>query len=310
MKREYYQPTDNYERNFLLVKKFGGKISVLAIPILMFMSIICSVYMRISGEQSLELNILKVVTTKFNLSVEFEAMQTIGFIISILLLGFFTYSILYIFFMSKNSSFTANPDLGLMLLHKFSVCELIACVLAFISMLVTTAVFIFSDVSRFESLGELFNLTLVELEAYKPTIVVIFIVIDVILFLAIWYAQSQTDFLKSIRQTLVESLPKNKGAHKYGVFSMAVAIAYLCIAGFCTFMYYCYRDAFSGFGINLDETYAFISLINSYIKGLIPLCIATSAFTFSTMVDESNTMGTLYNNYAVLGDASDPNMIR
>ena len=91
---------------------------------------------------------------------------------------------------------------------------------------------------------------------------------------------------------------------------MVLAIFNFCIAGFCTFMYYCYRDAFGGFGINLDETYVLISLVNSYVKGLIPFFIAINAFSFSTMVDESNTFGTLYNNYTVLGDASDPNMVR
>ena len=83
MKMEYYQPTNNYERNFLMVKKFGGKVSVLVIPVLMFISILCSIYMKISGEQTLELNILKVVTTKFNMTFEVGSWKTFGFIISI-----------------------------------------------------------------------------------------------------------------------------------------------------------------------------------------------------------------------------------
>ncbi len=310
MKKEYYQPANNYERNFLMVKKFGGKLTVLLIPVLMFISILCSVYIKVSDEQSFELNILKVVTSKFNLDFDFGSFQTLGFVFNILIYAFFIYAFLYIFFTSRNSSFTSNPDLGFSLLHKFSVLELVASVFAFIGILVTTAVFIFGDMSRFESLGAMFNLSVTDLEAYKLTIVFLLIGVVIIAFLSIWYIQSQTDFLKSIRQSLAESVPKNKGAHTYGVFSMAIAIVFLSVAGFCTFMYYCYRDAFGGFGISLDETYVYISMVNSYVKGFIPFLVGVNAFSFSTMVDESNTIGTLYNNYTVIGEATDPNMVR
>lgn len=308
MGSEYYQPANNYERNFLMVKKFGGKLSVLCISLLFFGFVLCSGYLAISDQQFFEISILKVVTSKFNFELNFENYETLWFILSILLSAFFIYSILYIFFTSKNPSYESNPDLGYSLLHKFSLFFLFLSVIAFIVMLVTTTVFIFGDIERFESLGKMFKLTIDELSAYKATIVIILVLVDVLLFMSIWYAQSQVQFFKSIRQSLVESIPKNKGAHAFGVFSMIIAVVLLSVSAFCTFMYYCYRNAFSGFGINMDETYVLISLVFSYIRGLIPLLISICAFSYASMVEQINSYGTLYSDYQVIGTASDPNM--
>lgn len=171
--------------------------------------------------------------------------------------------------------------------------------------------FIFGSPERFASVGKRFNLTVEDLKAYKMTIAILLFLVDIILFLMIWYAQSQTDFMKSIRSSLVESVPKNKGAHTYGVFSMAIAITFIALAGFLNFMYYCYKDAFSGFGINLDQNYVYASLAHAYIKGLIPFFIAVDAFSYSAMVDEANSMsGLIFNDFQVLGEAEDPNMAR
>lgn len=308
MNRDYYQPANNYERNFLMVKKFGGKFSVFCISLLLFGSVLCSGYLAISDEHFFEISILKVVTSKFNVELNLENYETFWFVLSVLISAFVIYSLLYVFFTSKNSSFQSSPDLGYSLLHKYSVLFLIMSTLVFIVMVITTAVFIFGDIERFESLGKMFKLTVNELSAFKATFAILFVLCDAFLFFVIWYAQSQTEFIKSIRQSLVESIPKNKGARTYGVFSMIFAVAMLTVAAFCTFMYYCYRDAFSGFGINIDDTYVFISLAFSYIRGLVPLFISISAFSYSSMVEQINAYGTLYNDYTVLGTASDPNM--
>ena len=315
MGKNYYQPTNNYERNFMMVKKFGGKITVLILPVLFFLSIVCSCYLTLVDEQSdgqlLELTILKVVTSKLNLELNFGSYEKAGFFLSIFLSAFCVFNLLYIFFRSKNSDFDSSPDLGYSLLHKFSVVQLLLSALGFISMIVVTAMFIFGSPERFETVGKSFNMSVGDMKAYKVTIVILLFLIDIIMFLMIWYSQSQTDFIKSIRSSLVESVPKNKGAHTYGVFSMAIAIAFISVAGFLTFMYYCYKDAFPGFGINIDETSVCVSLALAYIKGLIPFFIAVNAFSYSTMVDESNSMsGIIFNDFKVLGDAEDPNMAR
>ncbi len=311
MGKNYYQPTNNYERNFLMVKKFGGKFSVLILPVLFFASIACSCYLAMFDGQMLEITILKVVTSKLNLELDFGCYEKIISFVGILISAFCVFCLFYIFFKSKNSDFYSSPDFGYSLLHKFSVAEMLISVVGFISMIVITATFMFGSPERFEAVGKSFNMTVDDLKAYKLTIVILLFVADIILFLMIWYAQSQTDFIKSIRSSLVESVPKNKGAHTYGVFSMAIAIMLIASAVFLTFMYYCYKDAFSGFGISIDETYVYVSLARSYIKGLITFFLAVDAFSYSAMVDESNSIGGLmFNDYRVLGEAEDPNMAR
>lgn len=311
MGKEFYQPADNYERNFLMVKKFGGKISFLMLPLLFFISIVCSCYLNIIDEPHLVITIIKVVTSKLNFNIEFGGYETLFLMSKILFSGFLIFTFLYIFFKSKNLSYESSPDLGYALIYNVSLVELILSAVGFLGMLVLTAVFIFGSAEKFDFIGAVFYLTVADMEAYKVTIIILLFLIDATLFLMIWFSQAQTDFMKSVRLSLSESVPKNKGAHTYGVFSMVLAIVFATFAGILTFMYYCYQDAFSGFGISLDKTYVYVSLLLLYIDALIPFFLAVNAFSYSSMVDELNTIGTImYNNYEVFGDAEDPNMAR
>ena len=311
MGKDYYQPSNNYERNFMMIKKFSGRITVLLIPVLFFISIVCSCYLNVIDQPPLEITILKVLTSKLNFNLELGSFETLFLMTKILFSGFCIFSLLYVFFKSKNTSFESNPDFGYSLIHKFSIVEMVLSAFGFLSMLAVTAVFMFGKTEQFEAIGAAFYMTVNDLKAYKLTIVILLILIDIILFLMIWFSQSQTDFMKSIRLSLVESVPKNKGAHTYGVFSMVFAIFFMAIAAFLTFMYYCYQDAFSGFGISLEKTYVCISLLLAYIKGLIPFILAVNAFSYSSMIDQINTIGSVvYNDYQVFGEAEDPNMSR
>lgn len=301
MNKNFYQPMNNYERNLLMTKKFCGKFTVLLLPILLFFSMICSCYLKFVSEDPLELYIIRVASSKLGLSLDMGSADEITFFIQILISGFLMFALLYIFFRSKDSDAESNPDMGISLLHKFSQIQLILTVMMFIFAIVITAVFIFGDAGNFKSIGSMFNLTESDLKAYKVTISIILVLIDILAFVGIWYVQSQTNFLKSLRMCLYDSIPKNKGAHTYGVFSLGIGILFLCVAGIITFLYYCYSDTFSGFGINLDKTYVYVSLCSSYINGLIPFMIGVNSFIFSSMVDEINTMGTLYNDYAIIG---------
>ncbi len=311
MGRDFYQPANNYERNFLMVKRFGGRISFLLIPILLFASIGCSCYLAIKDQPHLEITIIKVVTSKLNFDLELGGYEALFLIMKILFMGFFVFTLLYIFIKSKNSDGFSTPDLGYALIHKVSVVELILSALGFLGMIAITGVFAFGSAERFDFLGAMFYLTVSDMEAYKVTIIILLLLVDALLFLMIWFSQSQTDFMKSVRQSLAESIPRNKGAHTYGVFSMVLAIVFATFAGILTFMYYCYQDAFSGFGISLEKTYVYVSLLSSYLNALIPFFLAVNAFAYSAMVDEINTIGAvMYNNFEVFGDAEDPNMAR
>lgn len=301
MKKKYYQPANNYERNLLMTKQFCGKFSVLLLPVFMFILILCSCYLTLTSKEPLELYLFKVVFSKFGCQFEFGGFENVLFVGKLLMDTFFIFAFFYIFFTSRNSDNESTPDFGISLLHKYSQLELVLFVLSFITLAVTTITFIFSDASHFETIGEKLGLSLSDLKAYKLTIVFVLIALDAAAFFSIWYAQSQTNFLKSLRLCLYDSLPRNKGAHTYGVFSLALGVFQIGFAGLCTFMYYCYRDAFAGFGISLDSTYVFVSLTNSYVAGLIPFTIGINAFMFSSMVDEINTYGTLYNDYAMMG---------
>lgn len=309
MGKAYYQPNDNYERNLLMVKRFGGKFTVFLLPFFMLVSIALSCYVTVYlEEEPLEYYLLQVANSKLGVNFELSTINTIFSFLSMLLSVFLIYAILYIFFVSKNQSMSSNPDFGYSLLHMVSKIELLISALMALFLVVNTAVFIFGDVSRYESLGEKINLSLVQLEAYKVTISIVLFFIDVVACLFIWYAQTQADFLKSIRLSLVESLPKNKGAHIYGVLSVGIGVITICFAGVCTFLYYCYRDAFAGFGISIEKNYVYMSLALSYVNGFIPVLFGVNAFVYSAMVDETITYGNLYNRYTTIGIAEDPNM--
>ena len=311
MGKNYYQPANNYEKNFMMVKRFSGKITVLILPILFFLSIACSCYLAMFDGQLLEVSILKVVNSKLNFDFEMSFMENYGFLLDVIISGFCAYSLLYIFVKSKNSDFDSSPDFGYALIYRLSMVLLLLLGCAFVGAVFFTVMFIIRSPEKFESIGEMFKLTVEDLKAYKISIVIILFLADAILFVMAWFVQSQTDFLKSVRSSLVESIPKNKGAHTYGVFSMVMSIALIGVAALVTFMYYCYQDAFSGFGIDMNKTYVCVSLAHLYIRGLIPFFIAIDAFAFSAIVDESNALGgMIFNNYDVIGDAEDPNMAR
>ena len=100
--------------------------------------------------------------------------------------------------------------------------EILICAVAFIAMIAETGYFMFGDINNFEWLANIFNLNISDLLAYKVTIVIFFVLADIIAFLLIWNAQSQAVFLKSVKLTLVESVPRNKSAHAYGVFALSI----------------------------------------------------------------------------------------
>lgn len=311
MAKNFYQPSNNYERNIVMVKSFGGRLSMLMLPVLLFLSIVCSCYLNIKNEPHLEIIIIKVVTSKLNFDPEFGGYETLFLMIKILLMGFFIYTLLYIFLKSKNSEIFETPELGYRLIHKVSIVELLISVVCFLGMTVVIALFIFGSAERFDFLGAVFYLTVEDMKAYKITISVLLILVDIILFLLIWFSQSQTDFMKSVMRTLEESVPQNKGAHTYGVFSMVLSIIFATIAVIITFMYYCYEDAFSGFGLSMEKTYVYVSFASLYLNALIPFFLAVNAFAYSARVDELNSIGAvMYSNYDVMGDAEDPNMRR
>ena len=66
LKNDVYQPKDNYERNFLLVKKFGGKFGVLFLTILFFANIVLSIILSFQENDKLIVIITRVASSKFS----------------------------------------------------------------------------------------------------------------------------------------------------------------------------------------------------------------------------------------------------
>lgn len=311
MGKDMYHPTDNYERNFLLVKRFGGKFIILFIPVLMLMNIICMGYISITKHELMEVTLLKVVTTKIRPDFNATGLETACVIISCLVMLYFIFVFMEFFLTSKDPSDEAVPNVSLRLAYTWSVVQLILSVIGLISSLFFLVLFVVKGEGYFEGAAAAFNVTLNQLKAYRMSIILISVLLCLIFVMMIWFSQSQTQFVKSIRLTLVNSVAKNNGAHTYGVFSMSVAVALLFIAGMMTFIYYCYMDAFSGLGISMEKTYVCVSLILAYIRGLIPFFVAVCALTYSEMVDEANTLGTVYySEVDTLGEVQDPNMNR
>ena len=308
MKNDVYQPRDNYERNFMLVKKFGGSIGVILLAIMFFANIVLSVILSFSENDKLVVIIARVASSKLTFNIDLGEYKTMLFLGNVLLSAFITYCLVYIIFKSKNIGFTESPEIGFALLHKFSMLEILICAVAFIAMIAETGYFMFGDINNFEWLANIFNLNISDLLAYKVTIVIFFVLADIIAFLLIWNAQSQAVFLKSVKLTLVESVPRNKSAHAYGVFALSIGIFMLIYAAILSFLYTCYKDAFSGFSIEVDKTFVAVSLALSYVRGLIPCIIGVLAFAYSSMVDEANSYNNLSYNFNVLGNAEDPNM--
>ena len=308
MKNDVYQPRDNYERNFMLVKKFGGSIGVIILTLLFFANIVLSVILSLKENDKLVVILARVASSKLSFNIDLGDYKSLLFFANILISAFITYCLVFIFFKSKNIGFSESPEIGISLLHKFSTAEILICALIFIAMIAETGYFMFGDIKNFEWLANIFNMNLSDLLAYKVTVVIFFILADIISFLLIWNAQSQTVFLKSVKQTLIESVPRNKSAHAYGVFALSIGILMMLYAALLTFLYTCYKDAFSGFSIEVDKTFVAVSLSLSYVRGLIPCVIGIMAFSYSSMVDEANSYSNLSYNFQVLGNAEDPNM--
>ncbi|MDE7389567.1 MAG: hypothetical protein K2M82_01290 [Lachnospiraceae bacterium] len=300
MRKEYYQPETNYERNFLMIKRYCSNFGILLIPILLFMSVLASCYLNMASEETLESYIFKVADISFKLNLDLSSYSSIIFMVGLLTLAFFIYVFLYIFFTSKNTDNSIGPDTGLMMLHRVSQLITVASALLFAGMIVLTAVFIFGDIENFEWLQRLLGLGLEELRAYKLTISIAFVFLIAAAFFMVWFAQSQTVFVKSVRLCLYDSLPRNKGARTYGAFSVAIGMILMVVAAVFTFLYYCYRDTFSGFGINISNVFVLASLIKMYVRGLVPFIIGINAFVYASMVDDINTFGTLYNKFSVM----------
>ena len=311
MGNNMYHPSSNYERNFLLVKKFGSKTIVVLIPLLLFIHILCIGYLSITKKEALEITLFRLVTSKILPNLNFDMIRDFLMIFSGFTALFFIFAFLSFFFTCRDPSDEAMPTGSLLVTYVWSVAQLTV----FAALFIFTAIFFFMFLIKppdfFEGLGERVNLTVEQITAYRVTILLAIFLICAILVLLVWFYQSQATFIKSIKQTLTNSVAQNRGAHIYGVFSMSVAIALFFMAGAMTFLYYCYKDAFNGFGIDMDPVYVYVSLALAYIRGLVPFLVAVCAFTFSEMVDAANTLGTVYyNEVDTYGDAKDPNMGR
>lgn len=311
MKSEQYAPRDNYERNFIMVKKFCGKTMVLLLMVLLFFNIISSLYLLIKSGDPFEVELLNVAFSKINLNIEFENYNSIVSLINIIFPGFFLICFINIYGKSKNDDFDSSPSSSLGVLYLFSMIELLIFGAVFALMVIFTFVFIISKPESLKIIPQLLKMNAEQIKAYKLTIALILVILDGLMVLKLWKIQSQTDFVKSVRASLTGSVPKNKGAHTYGVFSLLIGIILLCFAAVITFLYYCYREALSGLGMKLDELYVYVSFILSYVRGLIPFIIGVISFSYSNMVDETITYGTAsYANYVTIGEAEDPNFKR
>ena len=312
MRKESARPTNNYERNLLLVKRFGGKFIVLLIPLTIAANLGCIGYLSATRNELMELTLLRVITQKINPDIEFQMIENIIMIVSCLFSIFFIFALFTFILSCRDPSYDAKPDFGLAVIYAWSMTMIILFSLCFAGCAFSLIMFIFKKVEFFEDYGKPFGLSVADLKAYKLSIIMFMLLLCAVLAVLIWFSQSQAEFVKSIRLTLVNSAARNKGAHTFGVFSMSGAVALICIAGIMTFMYYCYADAFNGLGINMDKTYVYVSFASAYLRGLIPLFIAISAFVYSEMVDEANNFGNIYEepNFGLYGGVTDPNLSR
>lgn len=310
MNSSQFAPRDNYERNFNMVKHFCGKSLVLGLLILLFLNIISSIYVLFSSYDQLEITLLNIAFSKLNISIKTGAFNSVISFVSILANGFLTFCLLTIYTRSKNEDPDVSPESGLYALYFITIAGLVLCGILFFLIFISTFIIIISKPESLNYLPKILNMTADEIKSNKFSIVILMVLIDLIILFTMWIIQSQADFLKSIKTSLTESVPKNKGAHTYGIFSLIVGIVLLCSAAVTTFLYSCYKDAFNGMGIKLSDVFVFISLILAYVKGLIPILVGILAFSFYNMVDETNTVGTLYTDYNVIGEAVDPNFQR
>lgn len=306
-----YNPVDNYERNFLMVKSFGSKSFMLLIPIFMMLRIVCIGYLSITKQEMMEVTLLRLLFSKISPDISFQKIESTIMIVACVFSLYFIVVFALFYLASIDPSKESVPKTSLSMAYKWSIAQVLVLVLMFISTLFFIALFAVKGPEYFEEFANVFNITVKQMEAYQTTILLTACFVAIILATMIWFSQSQASFVKSINMTLSHSVAKNKGAHTYGVFSMAVALALLIIACIMTFLYYCYKDALTGFGVNMEMSYVCVSLLHAYLRGMVPFLIAISAFTYSETVEAANTVGTLYYNHVeTIGTVQDPNLNR
>ncbi len=310
MNSSQFAPRDNYERNFNMVKHFCGKSLILGLLVLLFIYIGSSIYVLFSSNGQLEIALLNIGFSKLNIQIEAGSYSSAFSLITILAAGFFTFCLILIYTRSKNESPESSPQSGLYTLYLVTIGELVLLGFSFFIILISTFVIIIAKTESLNYIPNFLNMSADELSSNKLSIVMIMVLLNIIILFSMWAVQSQADFLKSIKSSLTDSVPKNKGAHTYGIFCLIIGIVLLSSAAVTTFLYYCYKEAFNGMGIKISDVYVFISLSLAYVKGLIPLLIGIIAFSYSNIVDETNTMGTLYTDYGTIGEAVDPNFQR
>lgn len=311
MGADILHPENNYERNFLLVKKFGANPITIIIPVLLLLKIICIGYLSFTRNEMFELTLLKLITTKINPEMEIQAAESSVMIISCIFSLFFIFAFFSFYFSCKDPSYESVPEFSLSVTYGWSMVQLVLYSLCFAATAFFLILFIVKPASEFESFGNLLGMSVRDLESYKISIILAITLLAAIFAVLVWFSQSQAAFIKSIKVTLINSVARNTGAHTFGVFCMSLAVAMLFIAGVMTFMYYCYKDAFNGFGISVEKSYVYTSIILSFLRGLVPFFTAIFAFIYTETVDAANTIGTVYyNDIETYGTAQDPNMAR
>ena len=310
MNSQYLTPRDNYERNFNMIKHFCSKSIMLLLIILMFLNIISNIYVMFASNGPFEIVLLNVAFSKFNITVDVGSYHTTCDLFNILANGFFTFNLLRIYIKSKNEDYGSSPESSIYMLYLLTMGVLVIYGLLFFLTFILIFIVIIANPDSLSIIPGILQMTSGELNEKKFSIVIAMVGIEIAILFVLWITQAQADFLKSVKSSLNDSVPKNKGAHTYGTFSIIIGVILLSYAAVTTFLYYCYRDAFSGLGYKISDIYVFISLVFVYIKGLIPIIIGVIAYLYSNIVDETKTHGTLYTDFGVIGEAVDPNSQR
>lgn len=311
MAKEKVLPKDNYERNFLLVKRFGSNVIFMIIPVLMLVNIFCMGYVSFTKKEPLEITLLRLLAFEVEPNSETNFIESAFTVVTSIFSAFFLFAFLSFHFSSRDSSRDAIPDKGLNALYAWSMVQLIFFSLCLVASVIFTFVFTVKKTDYFERFGKIIGMTPNEMQSHKLKIVITMLVVCVIIGVIVWFSQSQAQCVKSVKLTLINSIARNKGAHTFGVFSMSVSLALLCLAGLMTFVYYCYSDALNGMRISLEKPYVMVSLTGAYIRGFIPFFLSIGALLFSEMVDEANSTrlpGAMENDPAY--SVYDPNMNR
>ena len=144
MSKDMYHPSDNYERNFLLVKKFGGKFVVFLAAVLLLLRIICIGYLSLTGNEMMEVTLMQLITSKLNPEFKLSQMQNAIMIISCLVSLFFIFVLLNVFFTSRDPSYESSPDLGLSLAYKWSMAQIVVLAACFAGAVIFLMLFAFS----------------------------------------------------------------------------------------------------------------------------------------------------------------------